>query len=467
MVTLIKWIIAAVIILVSQIVNAQQVEGMWNGALNVSGSELPVVITVVKNNDSYTSTLKSPRQSDQEFPCDKTVFAEGNFQFEVSALKISFKGVLKDNEIKGTFSQGAGELPLILKRGDVRTVSRLQDPKKPYPYTSIDVSFNNASANNIKLSGTLTLPKDVDNPPVIILISGSGPQNRDEEIKAFNHRPFLVLSDYLTRNGVAVLRYDDRGVAKSEGVFEGATSADFATDVEAAIDFLKKRRDVNTQKIGLVGHSEGGFIAPMVASRRKDVSFVVLLSGTGVAGREVLLSQINRGAELENVPAEIIKINNKFVDIVLSTVYHEDNPQVIKTKVKKEIETYHRSLNNDQKEKFPLGEVEKQLRQFVNDPWMHYFIKTDPAKFLSKTKVPVLALNGSKDFQVITEINLTRIDEVLKKSGNEDITIKEIEGVNHLFQMADTGASSEYAKIEETFNVEVMKMISDWINKRF
>lgn len=466
MTTLVKWIAVLFALLLSHFISAQQIEGTWNGALAVSGVELPIVIKVIKHGEGYKATLKSPKQSDREIPCDTVVYENGTFSVALKAMSISYTGTINDNEIKGVFNQEGGELPLILKRGDVVISRRPQDPVKPYPYESIDVSFVNKGAN-IKLSGTLTLPKNSKNPPVVVLITGSGPQNRDEEIKSFNHRPFLVLSDYLTRNGIAVLRYDDRGVAESEGKFKGATSADFATDVHAAVQFLKTRNDVDHAKIGLIGHSEGGFIAPMVASSTTDVAFIVLLSGTGVNGKEVLLSQMTRGAKLEGVSDKHIAINNKFAEIVLSIVYEEEDVNVMKTRADKETKTYYDSLDEEIKKQFTLDEIKKQLDQFVIDPWMHYFVKTDPAQFLSKVKTPVLALNGSKDFQVITELNLDAIEKVLKQSKNKDATVMELEGLNHLFQTAETGAGSEYQKIEETFNESAMKIVGDWINKRF
>lgn len=466
MTTLVKWIIVLFALLLSHLISAQQIEGTWNGTLAVSGVELPIIFKVTKNGETYNATLKSPKQSNQKIPCDMVTYQEGVFTAEVKAIRVTYKGTLTGDEIKGVFNQGGNELPLNLKQGDVLISGRPQDPVKPYPYHSIEVAFENKGAN-IKLSGTLTVPKNVTNPPVAILISGSGPQNRDEEIKSFNHRPFLVLSDYLTRNGIAVLRYDDRGVAKSEGEFKGATSADFATDVDAAIAFLKTRNDVDSSKIGLIGHSEGGFIAPMVAADNADVAFVVLLSGTGAAGKEVLLSQIDMGAKLEGVSEENIAINNKFTEIVLAAVFEEQDVTIMNDRIDKEIKTYYDALDLEVKKQFTLDEIKKSLSQFVNDPWMHYFIKTDPAQFLSKVKVPILALNGSKDFQVIPKVNLTRIKKILEKTKNKDVTVMELEGLNHLFQTAETGAASEYPKIEETFNESAMKVVSDWVNQRF
>lgn len=467
MMSLVKWIIGLLLAFLSQIINAQEIVGIWNGAIKVQGTELPVIFKIKKEGNTYISTLKSPKQSDQELPAEKTTYVNQKLTIEVKAFKVMYEGVLENHEVKGVFDQAGNKFPLNLKKEDVVTKGRPQDPKKPYPYKSIDIVFKNTEASGIKLSGTLTLPKDKKKPPVVVLISGSGPQDRNEEIKAANHRPFLVLSDFLTRQGIAVLRYDERGVAKSEGVFKGATSVDFASDVEAAIRFLKTRDDVDVNKIGLVGHSEGGFIAPMVASKNKKVAFVVLLAGTGVDGKEVLLSQMKLDAELKGISPKIIEINNRFTDIVLTSIQKEKDVAVMKMMSRENMTAYHNTLDDSMKKVYSLGMLEQQLFEFIKDPWMRYFVRTDPKQFLSKVKTPILAISGSKDCQVIPDLNLIRIESILKKSGNMDVTISEIEGLNHLFQTAKTGSESEYPNIEETFAPEAMQIISKWILKRF
>ncbi|MDY8134298.1 alpha/beta hydrolase family protein [Aquimarina sp. 2201CG5-10] len=472
MASIVKWIITIVITLLFQLLSAQDITGAWNGVLSVQGTELPVILTVQEKEDSYSATLKSPKQSDQEIPADKTVFTNGKLMIEINALAVKYEGSIEEGRIKGTFTQAGNSLPLDLSKDAISITSqvskkRLQDPIAPFSYDVEEVVFKNKKANGIKLSGTLTLPKNVKNPTVVILISGSGPQNRNEEILGTDHKPFLVLSDFLTKKGIAVLRYDERGVAKSEGKFKGATSLDFASDVEAAIDFLKKRKDIDTRKIGLIGHSEGGFIAPIVASENNDVAFIVLLAGTGVDGGQVLLTQVKKGAELANTPKNFIEINNNLYESVLSAIYEEDDKDIMLEKSKKNLTTYYNTLDEGMKAIIPLEKLETGLLELAKDPWFRYFIKTDPLQYLSKVKIPVLAINGSKDSQVLSELNLTGIKNGLIKAGNSDYTIKEIEGLNHLFQKAETGAISEYAVIEETFNPEAMKLVSDWILKRF
>ncbi len=446
--------------------NAQDITGEWKGVLKVTGSEFPIEITIIKDNQRYTSTLKSPNQSNQSIPADVTSVRDQEITIEIKTIMVTYKGTFEANEIKGTFTQAGNSFALNLTKNlhKEKPTKRPQDPIKPYPYISEEIIFENEKVNKIKLSGTLTLPKNIKNPPVVILISGSGPQNRNEEV--FGHKPFLVLSDFLTRQGIAVLRYDERGVGASEGSFRGATSSDFASDVAAAISFLKKRNDIDAKKIGLIGHSEGGFIAPMVASINKDVAFIVSLAGTGVDGKQVLLSQMHKSATLGGASPEVLKINNEFSEIVLSIV-EKEAPKVMWTKTKTTFDKHRNTLSKEMQGIYTNEILEKNYKVFTKDPWLHYFIKTDPFQFISKIKIPILAINGSKDTQVIAKLNLEGFKKGLEKAKNKDFTIKELEGLNHLFQTAHTGSGNEYAIIEETFNPKAMKIVSDWILERF
>ncbi|WP_452602144.1 alpha/beta hydrolase family protein [Pontimicrobium sp. MEBiC06410] len=344
---------------------------------------------------------------------------------------------------------------------------RPQDPKLPLSYKSETVYFTNPKANNIKLAGTLTLPNNRKKPTVAILISGSGAQDRDANLKAFNHRPFLVLSDYLTRHGIAVLRYDDRGTAESEGNHGTATSADFATDVEAAIAYLKTRDDIDPSKIGLIGHSEGGLIAPMVASNTKDVAFAVLIAGTGVNGATVLETQSRKAAELQGIPKAQLNENEKLTSIIYEAILtYKDNAKITDV-ITKGLNDY--KANNPESMLAPMitPQMINQQLSILNSKWLMYFIRSEPHDFLSKTTCPVLAINGSKDIQVLPKLNLEGIRKGLEAAGNKDYTIKEIAGLNHLMQTANTGSIQEYGTIEETHAPASLKLITDWINKRF
>lgn len=344
---------------------------------------------------------------------------------------------------------------------------RPQDPTLPLSYKSENVYFTNSKANNIKLAGTLTLPNNKRKPAVAILISGSGAQDRDTNLKPFNHRPFLVLADYLTRHGIAVLRYDDRGTAESEGNHAEATSADFATDVEAAIDYLKTRSDIDSSKIGLIGHSEGGLIAPMVASHNKNVAFTVLIAGIGVNGATVLETQSRKAAELQGIPKTQLDENEKLTSIIYGAILkYKDNTKITEV-ITKGLNDY--KINNPESMLASMisPQMINQQLSILKSKWLMYFIRSEPHDFLSKTTCPVLAINGSKDFQVLPKINLEGIKKGLETAGNKEYTIKEIAGLNHLMQTANTGSMHEYGTIEETHAPVSLELITNWINQRF
>tara|TARA_R110000868_G_scaffold46609_10_gene153795 strand:+ start:328 stop:1425 length:1098 start_codon:yes stop_codon:yes gene_type:complete len=345
--------------------------------------------------------------------------------------------------------------------------NRPQEPKGPFNYSSENIHFTNYKADSIKLAGTLTIPENKEKPPVAILVSGSGPQNRNSELKPFNHSPFLVLSDYLTTHGIAVLRYDDRGIAESEGHYKTATSFDFASDVEAAIAYLKTRTDIDTDKIGLIGHSEGGLIAPIVASRNKDVAFAVLLAGTGVNGAIVLETQSRRAGEIAGVSKLQLDENEKLTTIIYGIIKSETNEGIIKSKITKSLNDYKVNNPNSPLAPYITDAMIQQQLAIIKSEWLLNFIRTDPKDFLKKTTCPVLALNGSKDFQVLPKMNLEGIKNALEVAGNKDVTIMELEGLNHLFQTAETGSLQEYSNIEETFSPVALEIIKDWILERF
>lgn len=442
---------------------AQDITGQWNGLLKVQGVQLRVVFNVSKSADGYSSTMDSPDQGAKGIPVSKTSFENPNIHFEAANAGIVYDGVLKENEIEGTFKQGGQSFPMNLSRKAIekQTLKRPQEPAQPYPYYTEDVSFNNSAAN-ITLAGTLTLPEQEGNYPAVILISGSGPQNRDEEL--LGHKPFLIIADYLTRHGIAVLRYDDRGTAKSTGDFKTATSADFATDVKAAVAYLKTRKEINAKKIGLVGHSEGGLIAPMVAADSKDVAFIILLAGPGMQGAPLLILQealISKASGASDADVEKNKVTSKKVfDLIANT----PDLNQMKTGITNIIND---AIKNDTSMHLPEGVkkeeyVAKQVEQLTS-PWMLYFLKYDPVPTLQKVKCPVLAINGEKDLQVPPKENLSAIKAALEKGGNKKATIKELPGLNHLFQECKTGSPNEYAEIEQTFSPAALDEIAKWI----
>ncbi len=464
---MIRFIISLAIAIFSVVTSvfAQDITGNWYGKLEIPQQKIRINFSISKDNNTYKATMDSPDQNAFEIPTDTTIYKNKKLEIHLNAMRIVFNGTVTDSIIIGTFSQSGMKIPLNLTRKKIlaeKQKARLQDPKKPYPYTSQDIFFSNNKANNIKLAATLTLPKDVKNPKVVVLISGSGPQNRNEEIKAFNHRPFLVLSDFLTKNDIAVLRYDDRGVAKSEGTQKGATTADFATDTEAAVAYLKSRKDINFSKIGLVGHSEGGLIASIVASDTKKVDFIVLLAGTGVVGSEVLQSQSTRANELAGASPEVITFNKNLASGVFKIMKNAKNVAEVKTNLTTYFNNFYKNMDAKFKPYINENTIQQMIKSYSNK-WMLYFVKTNPQDYLKKVTCPILALNGSKDFQVLADLNLNGIKTATKH--NKNVKIIKLDGLNHLFQTCKTGALSEYAQIEETFSPKAMQIIVDWITK--
>ena len=443
---------------------AQDITGQWNGVLKVQAVQLRIVFHITKMDSAYSATMDSPDQGAKGIPVTTTSFENPKLKLEVKNAGITYEGELKDNIIEGSFKQGTLSTQLNLTRDTAfqTALKRPQEPAPPYPYYTEEVSFINTKAN-ITLAGTLSLPKKEGVYPAVILISGSGPQNRDEEV--FGHKPFLVIADYLTRNGIAVLRYDDRGVAKSTGSFQTATSADFADDVESAIAYLKGRKEIDKLKIGLIGHSEGGMIAPMVAARSKDVHFIILMAGTGLRGDQVLLLQQELIAKASGVPAAAIEKGKVTNGKAFQMIVHATDNEQLKT----DLTNYLTQIINDSTSGITVPNgmsreqfISLQVNQTMS-PWMQYFIKYNPATALEKVKCPVLAVNGANDLQVAPNENLDAIKAALAKGGNKNVTIKVYPNLNHLFQESATGLPAEYGTIEQTFSPTVLEDMSKWI----
>lgn len=440
----------------------QDITGQWNGLLNVQGTQLRLVFNINKSDTGFKSTMDSPDQGAKDILVTTTSFENSTLKLTVANAKIEYEGVLgKDNKIVGTFKQASHAFPMNLSREKIEKekLVRPQEPTKPYPYYSEDVTFKNEKAG-ITLAGTLTLPKKEGVFPVVILISGSGAQNRDEEL--MGHKPFLVLSDFLTKNGIAVLRYDDRGTAQSTGNFKNSTSLDFATDALAAVNYLQTRKEINKQKIGLIGHSEGGLIAPIVATNSKSISFIVLLAGPGLPGNQLLLLQQKLIAEAAGMSEADIQKAQEINKTAFNIIAKSKGPEQLKT----DITAYITQVSKNDPNK-PAGITEAEYIKMQTDkiltPWMVTFLTFNPAPTLERVKCPVLALNGAKDLQVVPKENLTAIKEAVLKGGNKNVTTKELSNLNHLFQECKTGLPQEYATIEQTFSATAMNEILDWV----
>jgi hypothetical protein len=452
------------LILFSTLTFSQSVNpaGIWQGKLSVQGTELRIVFKI-KDTLGLHATMDSPDQGGSNIPCDTVIVSATGLTIGMKSIGGQYEGTFtNDTSIDGKWSQGGASFPLDLHRTEkIAEVRRPQEPIPPYPYNEEDVSYPNPVAGTT-LAGTLTTPKGNGPFPVVLLITGSGPQDRNEAL--MGHKPFLILSDYLTRRGIAVLRVDDRGVGKSTGKFAGATTKDFSTDVMAGIQFLKTRPEVDPKKIGLIGHSEGGIIAPMLAAESHDVAFIVMMAGTGVTGAEILDAQRALIYKAGGEPEESIKKETALYDKAYAVLASEPDSAVAAGKLN---ELFHAEMkSNSEKEDKELGLSEDLIPVMIKEldnAWFRYFIAYDPRPALEKVTCPVLAINGEKDMQVPPDLNLPQIEKALKEGGNNHYTIKKLPGLNHLFQTCDTGAPSEYAKIEETMSPLALQTMGDWI----
>ena len=443
----------------------EKLAGSWMGRLESGVMYIRLIFHINLNDrDTLTASLESPDQASMIIPIGLVDYRGDSIKIEAAIIGGRYTGVVRgDRNIDGTWEQMGSKFPLNIEKQDTPyKLNRPQEPQPPFPYSSEEVKIRNDKAG-ITLAGTLTLPEGNGPFPAAVLISGSGPQNRDEEL--MGHKPFAVIADYLTRNGIAVLRYDDRGVGQSEGNYAVATSADLATDAEAAFAFLQNHRSIDKARTGFIGHSEGGLIAPMVASKQPATGFIVSLAGPGVKGEEVLLKQaeeisVAMGSSVSD--AEIAKgINRKLYRIIRkSPNSSKAEPKIVRTMTRemKKIDVEDEVINE---------RITNLKLTLLGDSygWFRFFIMSDPSEYWSKVSSPVLILNGEKDLQVNAPINTAGIASALRKGGNTNYTVMILPGLNHLFQSSTTGLPGEYGTIEETFSPEALRIISDWIIK--
>ncbi len=432
------------------------IDGMWGGTLQSGNRSLRLVINITNTPYGLVTSWDSPDENARGLAASiSRKGAQVTFDSR-PPVRASFEGKLDEarTTLDGTWSQGGNSAALVLTRernAAVRDPKRPQNPVKPYPYREENVSYENATAG-ITLAATLTIPPGSGPFPAVVLITGSGAQNRDETIAG--HRPFLVLADYLTRRGIAVLRADDRGVGQSGGNYAAATTADFATDTAAGVRYLRTRREVNLKRIGLVGHSEGGLIAPLVAGRDHDIAFIVLMAGSGIPGDEIIVEQGALMMKAIGVSAEQIDVNSGREREVLRIVKNEQDPAVRNAKLQAALDGVT-----------PAAKIPEQIRALTS-PWYRYFISYDPAIALKDVTCPVLAMNGERDLQVPAAQNLAAIKKALESAGNAHVTVVELPGLNHLFQTARTGLPAEYEEIEETIAPVALETVANWILKQ-
>ena len=445
----------------------KNIKGTWSGTIQTKTMNAFIVFRIdLDTANVYSGVLDSPDQFAFDIKFGKVKYEHDSVFLSVPSLSANYKGIVKDSLMKGTWKQSGMKFSLNMRRDTIYKkpdYKRPQEPKPPFPYKEEEVVFQNKKAG-IQLAGTLTIPEHTAPAPVVVLITGSGPQDRNEEL--LKHKPFLVIADYLTRQGIAVLRFDDRGVGKSTGTFSKATTADFATDVDAAVKYLKSRKDIDKKNIGLIGHSEGGMIAPMVAASNKSIAFIVLLAGPGVKIDQLMLKQLELISRDSKVNDSIINLTKAINTDVFHLLQTGINGPQVPDKIKEIYNNHLKNYSDDQKKEMGLSAAatEAAIIQLLS-PWFRYFLNFDAHKYLSALKCPVLALNGGNDHQVFSKDNLPAIKKALEDGKNKDFMILELPGLNHLFQNCHACTFAEYAKLEETFSPTALDAMSSWIKK--
>ncbi len=446
----------------------QPIEGPWQGSLKLGAIELRIVFHFARDTEGQlTATMDSPDQGAKGLPIESATRKQDHIVLEARSIGGSYEGTISADgrNIKGTWKQSGQTLPLDLVRLDKEPdYRRPQEPEKPYPYREEQVNYQNEAAG-VKLAGTLTLPRSDRPVPAVILLTGSGAQERDES--SLGHKPFLVLADYLTRRGIAVLRADDRGVVGLTGSTNDSTTADLSGDALAGVEFLKSRKEIDPRRIGLLGHSEGGLIAPLAATRSADVAFIVLLAGTGVTGDQIILHQGERIARVQKADEKRIAAAKALQREIFEIVKREPDAAKAEQRILAAVTASEAFATAPTPEtKAAVQSQVAQQAKVMMTPWFRFFLSYDPAVALRKVHCPVLAICGEKDLQVDPKQNLPPIAAALEQAGNRDVTILELPGLNHLFQHCQTGSPVEYGKIDETFSPEALELIADWIVKR-
>lgn len=440
----------------------QEIVGSWVGELDIPGAKLPIIFNIKQNGSEFSATMDSPMQGVKDIPVTQTTFEKNELTLTSSNMQFEYKGTLNSGKVEGKFTQGSMSLPLVLnrKKEGESVLKRPQTPKAPFEYKIEEVTFENPTDKNT-LAGTLTTPNIKKGFPVVILITGSGQQNRDSEI--FGHKPFWVIADDFAKKGIGVLRVDDRGHGGSNGLSETLTTQNFASDTNSAVEFLAQKGFTN---IGLIGHSEGGIIAPMVASQNKKVKFIISMAGPGIPTEDLLYLQSESIGKLSGATEEQLKSTGEFNRKIYA---------IVKTHSGADLDNEVQKILSEEMKKMPTeqqpsgAEMEQVLAaesKKITIPWFVYFLKMNPDEYWSKLKIPVLALNGSLDIQVISKQNLAGIKSSLEKAKNNQFEIAEMPNLNHLFQEAKIGSVEEYAQIEQTISPAVLEKMSSWILKR-
>ena len=465
--TLLNFIVAALVsIAASAQTQSSGAAGVWSGAIEVPASPLAIVVRLVTGGDGWRGTIDIPAQGAKSIGLvDVTVSPPAvSFRIPNAPGDPTIKLTLAEDgsRMTGTLTQGGATIPVSLTRGEPPARKRPQTPARPFPYDEEEVTVRNETAG-ITLAGTFTRPRGGGRYPAVLLLTGSGQQDRDETL--FEHKPFLVLSDYLTRRGIAVLRLDDRGVGGSDRGPLGITSKDLAGDALAGVAFLRGRPDVDPARVGLVGHSEGAMLAAMAAAESPDIAFIVMVAGTGVPGDWILLAQAEAAAKTGGASDAVIAWDRSVRERVYKLLAAETDGKpdpAARQRLLDEVAT----LTAPGLPENASRDLASALLKAGSQPWLRYFLVYDPRQALAKVKVPVLAIGGERDLQVPAAENLKEIEGAIKANGNADVTTVLLPGLNHLMQTSATGAVAEYSTIEETFAPAALQLIGDWIVKR-
>lgn len=444
-------------VLIPSVAAAQSLVGVWSGAIEVGGKELPLAFRITDMDGAPVAVMDSPAQGVKGIPVDSVSCNGAVARMVITKLGVVIEGMRRGDTITAVFRQSGMEFPLVLTLGDETSAMprRPQEPQPPYPYICEEVTFPSA-AEGVEMHGTLTIPDGEGPFTAVVLVSGSGTQNRDEEL--LGHKPFKVIADYLTRRGIAVLRYDDREWGRS---YEGATTEDYAEDALNAAAMLRRDNRIDPKAVGIAGHSEGGTIAYMCAARCDSVAFVISMAGMTIPGRDCVVWQNELSLRRAGFPEQTVARYCEVVDAVFTRIAEAD-----------------RAFSQEEAEKIvaeaavaadaadmpvPMrAELVKSMTSVT--PWFRFFVGYDPAEDIRHTRCDVLAVNGMLDMQVAAETNLGVLERC--EDIADRLTVRRYEGLNHLFQHCTTGYSDEYYNIGETFSEEVLADIAAWIAAR-
>ena len=443
-------------------------EGIWEGKVNV-GMDLRVIFTLKQvENLGFTVTMDLPDNGVKGIVSEDVIVNNDSLVINIKEFRGSYSGkLINQSSITGYWKQGTRTALQLHKVDKVLVTYKPQTPLPPFSYRSEDVIYSNKNGS-IQYGATLTTPFGEGPFPAVVLITGSGQQNRDEEIGG--HKPFAVIADHLTKNGFAVLRVDDRGVGQTTGDVTSSTTLDFADDISTGLDYLIGRKEIDIKRLGLIGHSEGGMIAPVLAAKRKDISAIVLMAAPGKKTTEILIEQNEAFYTSRGLSKEYVDSYMDLYSVIVRLMANNVDKETVKTKLTTEVDTWINKTradvvvatsgitNDDKKMQFIEGLVET-----FTTPWFRYFLSYQPQQFLEKLSCKVLAINGNRDIQIFAGSNLKGIEAALKKSRSKGFQIKEYDGLNHLFQKCNTCSIQEYGDLQETFSVDVLKDITGWL----